>query len=354
MSMKQNLKHPLFLIKIACLLFLFIAGIFLFVHPAALLLLIPLGLLWFFPVPKIMPHLITAAIATTAFIIITQLMAGYSLAIFQTLLYIIPNYAVYLLPMYLCSLFYKKNKIPFYTIFILGMAIALVQFYTTLFRGFPATIADISSIKTAISVMTNYSYSISPRMWIGFVCFLLTVQLFSHTKEIQKKKKPSFFLPAILAIVFLFGYFIFFDMNIMPGAKLSAKGTYLGSVVTFFDDIKHIFVEKPPVTQTEESLALLSEKTPVPPATQPDIVVVMNESLFDLAALNALPIDEDPLPFYHNASTLPNAETGHTLVPAYGGNTCNSEYEFLTNFSMLFRPQGSSPYMTPLPHGRHF
>ena len=180
--MKQKFKKPLLIFKIVGLLVLLVASICLSVSPAALLLLIPLGLLWFLPLPRKIPHLVVAVIAANLFIIITQLMAGHSLLIFQIPLSLIFNIAVYLFPLFLCSFFYHKTKIPFYTVFILGMAIALVQFYTNQFRRFPATISDIPSVKTAMSVMTNYSYPVSPNMWIGFVCFLLTIQLFSHAK----------------------------------------------------------------------------------------------------------------------------------------------------------------------------
>lgn len=348
LSMKQKVKDKIFLFQTLCLLFLLVIGIMLHVPFAAFLLLIPLAFFWFFPLPAVLPPFVTAILGSTLFIVITQVLAGFSLIIFTAPLFILPNYVIYLLPVYLCAVFYRKTKIPFYAMYLLGMAIAVVQFYTNLFRGFPATVVDIPSIKTALSVMTNYSYSISPNMWIGFVCFLLVVQLFSHTRESENRKKTSLFLSAVFAILFLGVAMILFELNIMPGAKLSTKGTYLGSVVTFFDDIKHMVVEKPSVTQTEESRALLAEKTPSPPTNRPDIVVVMNESLFDLTAINGLSTNQDPLPFYHSADTLPNTETGRTLVSVYGGNTCNSEYEFLTSFPMLFRPQGSSPYMTAI------
>ena len=69
------------------------------------------------------------------------------------------------------------------------------------------------------------------------------------------------------------------------------------------------------------------------------------ESFSDLAVLGDFTVNEDYMPYLHrlqqgNANTV----TGYLNVSVCGGNTANTEFEFLTGNTMAFLPQGSIPY----------
>ena len=75
----------------------------------------------------------------------------------------------------------------------------------------------------------------------------------------------------------------------------------------------------------------------------PNLIVIMNESFADYTSIGkGLDLSEDCMPFIH--SLTENTIKGTAYVSIFGGNTPNSEYEFLTGNTMAFLPTGSVPY----------
>ena len=70
--------------------------------------------------------------------------------------------------------------------------------------------------------------------------------------------------------------------------------------------------------------------------------------LFNFNSVGGIAANRDPLPYYHSLKNSAHIKTAVALSPAYGGNTCNAEFEFLTNMAMLFLPKNSTPYMTAI------
>ena len=65
--------------------------------------------------------------------------------------------------------------------------------------------------------------------------------------------------------------------------------------------------------------------------TKPNIIFIMNESLYDIQKLESLQLSEDPLA--RLKSYQEQFIKGEVLSPSYGGNTCQVEYEVLTGYS---------------------
>jgi len=79
----------------------------------------------------------------------------------------------------------------------------------------------------------------------------------------------------------------------------------------------------------------------------PNVIVIMDEAFSDLGVLSdeALPVNEDYMPFIHSLQQgEENTQTGYLNVSVKGGNTANTEFEFLTGDTMAFLPAGSIPY----------
>ena len=77
----------------------------------------------------------------------------------------------------------------------------------------------------------------------------------------------------------------------------------------------------------------------------PNIIVIMDEAFSDPAILGDFTVNQDYMPFVH--SLLEGAEntvSGWLNVSVLGGNTANTEFEYLTGNTMAFLPQGSIPY----------
>lgn len=78
------------------------------------------------------------------------------------------------------------------------------------------------------------------------------------------------------------------------------------------------------------------------PSQKPNIIVIMNESFSDLKAVGDMETTKDYMPFFRKLKE--NTIKGYTYSSVFGGNTANSEFEFLTGNSMAFLPDNSVPY----------
>ncbi|MCC8168244.1 MAG: LTA synthase family protein [Clostridiales bacterium] len=124
---------------------------------------------------------------------------------------------------------------------------------------------------------------------------------------------------------------------------------YNGLAVTFVMDLQYITVSKPDGYNSEEASELLSsydtEDDSDDADTLPNIIVIMDEAFSDLAVLGDFDTNEDYMPFIH--SLMEGADdtvTGWLHVSVCGGNTANTEWEFLTGNTMAFLPGGSIPF----------
>lgn len=75
---------------------------------------------------------------------------------------------------------------------------------------------------------------------------------------------------------------------------------------------------------------------------QPNIIVIMNEAFSDLSVLGDFETNADYMPFFR--SLKEDTVRGNLFVSVKGGNTANTEFEFLTGDTMAFLPQGSVAY----------
>ena len=75
---------------------------------------------------------------------------------------------------------------------------------------------------------------------------------------------------------------------------------------------------------------------------RPNLIVIMNEAFSDLSVLGNIHTNADPLPYLHGLTE--DTIKGNAYSSVIGGNTANSEYEFLTGNTMAFLPPGMVSY----------
>ena len=140
-----------------------------------------------------------------------------------------------------------------------------------------------------------------------------------------------------------------------------------GFAVTFLMDMQYLKVEKPEGYSVEKAKKLLENEDGLDWTASdqrnnvgkefanqkettdqlPNVIVIMDEAFSDLGVLSdeALPVNEDYMPFIHSLQQgAENTQTGYLNVSVKGGNTANTEFEFLTGDTMAFLPAGSIPY----------
>ena len=99
---------------------------------------------------------------------------------------------------------------------------------------------------------------------------------------------------------------------------------------------------KPYVKKAEEENRNINVSGKKTTKQTPNVIAVMNESFSDLSVLGDFKTNQDYMPFYH--SLKKNTIKGNMYMSSFGGQTANSEFEFLTGSSMAFLPGGSVAY----------
>ena len=126
-----------------------------------------------------------------------------------------------------------------------------------------------------------------------------------------------------------------------------------GFMVAYLANLQYLHIEKPQGYSTDAAQKI-AEETSVSSGgeenhtdktdmeDQPNILVIMNEAFSDLSVYGDFNTTEDYMPFWR--SLKKNTVRGNLYVSVKGGNTANTEFEFLTGNTMAFLPTGSVPY----------
>lgn len=284
-------------------------------------------------------------------------------------------------------------------------AFGLVNHYVMLFRSTPFVPWDIYSIGTAASVAANYDFAPGARVVLVTLAFLALVVLAGGLRErgqakaaepergqakaagpdsvqagglresgqggaAEPHRKPAgkpqgryLRLPCAAALVLVLVLFtralqneeFQIRNNLYPYLFTPVYMTEVnGMAVTFAMNLAYLAVDRPPGYDAGEARQVLascgkagSAEVSGPDSTEeyPNIIVIMDEAFSDLAVLGEFGTNRDYMPFVHELQRgKGNAVTGYVQVSVCGGNTANSEFEFLTGNTMAFLPNGSIPY----------
>ena len=93
-----------------------------------------------------------------------------------------------------------------------------------------------------------------------------------------------------------------------------------------------------------------SRGSTLPPAAQPNVIVIMSEAFIDPTVIYSLEFSTDPAANLRRLSQ--DHISGDLVVPVFGGGTANTELEFLTGSPMFF--MGSAYYVPYNNVGRYF
>lgn len=272
-----------------------------------------------------------------------------------------------------------------------AMIYGLANTYVVKFRTNPIVPWDLFSIRTAASVAGNYDLVPDKRMVLVTVLFLLLIAAVQFVKLRMPAfllKKESFnwkengkrFLYRLIPAAFVSLILVRFVGNLQDEDFQSRNYLYPflftpvymtdvnGMAVTFAMNLAYMSIDEPDGYSKTEVEALLAEyeqeninygqvntedgvsdgmggTMPVVSEQLPNIIVVMNEAFSDMASVAEFQTSEDYMPFLHSLQQgAENTVTGNVQVSVCGGNTANSEFEFLTGNTMAFLPQGSIPY----------
>lgn len=248
---------------------------------------------------------------------------------------------------------------------ILLLTITIINYYTTAFRGVGLSALDFSAIRTAVTVIGNYSYHISVELWktILYYSFFIVIGFRIDTRVRGIKYHAVISVIAVLGIQASYVCYHYSDAwnipgihgeigNILAGEK--AYGLYYYLLLTS----KAGGMEKPK-GYSEKALEEIAQNAydNYSPSIisdiskdHPNVIMIMNESWSDLRVLGNIETNEEVMPFYDSLRTMPNVISGNTYVNILGGMTCNTEFEVLTGDSMAFLHTAAIPYNMQVNH----
>ena len=243
----------------------------------------------------------------------------------------------------------------------------LANYFVLNFRSVPIQPWDLLSIGTAASVAGNYDYTLDRQALLVVLGFLFLLILEFSCRFTLKKGTWKLRLPMAATLVVMLGAFgLMFHSDEIVEQKLRLYNKLFtpttisyknGTALAFVMELRYLSVDKPAGYNADtaaQELAALEEESMSEPAMAgagsdegefPNIIVIMDEAFSDPAILGDFTVNQDYMPFVH--SLLDGAEntvSGWLNVSVLGGNTANTEFEYLTGNTMAFLPQGSIPY----------
>lgn len=239
-------------------------------------------------------------------------------------------------------------------------AIAIIgvgNYFVVMFRSNPIVPWDIYSFETAMSVADNYVFSVDWALAEHIAMFILMLIVGVRTNIRLNKKilRPILTVAMCIPAYFYISYLWQDNLERNTGLNdtlFNAKYMHSkdGFFVSFILDIHFLQIEEPKNYSDEYALSLLNEQEVEKvetPEELPDIIAIMDETFSDPAVLGEFETNKDYMPFVHSIlrGEVANTISCYADVSVLGGNTANSEFEFLTGNSMAFFPNGSVPYL---------
>ena len=243
---------------------------------------------------------------------------------------------------------------------VLTLAFGTANYVLTQFRGRPLLLIDFSSLRTALNVSGSYELELEPVFILGVIYTLafavLARRLFPGGPQVKIAARVlRRVLPLAGAGVFVYGC--------LYGGLMYRNGIYMNwndnefrssSVMYFIATASTLDVSEPEgygeealdgiVLRLTENAGEKNYYYADNGGEDPDIIVVMSESFSDSRELGEFETDTEFFSFFDELEK--ETVHGHVYSSVIGGNTANSEYEFLTGDTCAFLPTGAVAYQT--------
>lgn len=208
---------------------------------------------------------------------------------------------------------------------------------------------DFFSVKTALGVKTGYSLDsikFTKSMVYGWIKWAMVIFMLFSLPELpkfsKKKARCVVLIGEVIAITVLW-----VASAGIPIRTWNKQGTQInGYFLNFLLGVRDSII-KAPTDYEPEAVGVFAQKyiQPENPADEnkmPNIIAIMDESFVDFGVLGDVRTNQPVTPFIDSLSE--NTIKGYALSSVYGGNTANSEFEFLTGHSLAFLPENAVPY----------
>ncbi|MEE0691903.1 MAG: LTA synthase family protein [Lachnospiraceae bacterium] len=245
---------------------------------------------------------------------------------------------------------------------LVPMFFGLANYFVVSFRSSPIVPWDFLSLGTAASVADNYTFTITWKTAFVLFVFIWVILLGSKSRVRFGKLRVRLACSAIS--VFMLGAYItgiqksgvqsFFGMDTTL-FTLNVLYRNNGIAAAFLGNLRFLNIEEPDgyspkraqeiadaALETEEEDGTSAAADSQESAKLPHIIAIMDEAFSDLSVWGDFQTSEEVMPFFK--AMQQECVGGEVYVSVKGGNTANTEFEFLTGNTMAFLPTGSVPY----------
>lgn len=239
------------------------------------------------------------------------------------------------------------------------LALFLVEYYIWKFRGDFLMPSDLGAAGTAMSVMGNYDYGLSPEALYSVIYFLFFI-VFGSRIRVGMRRLAHVGISLLAAAYIVAWYYTVMDMQNPLGKEFvidywnvgntrNLNGACLSYFLLLKDskvDIPNGYSEKAlqAIADAVDDSCQSSDKN----GQKPDIIMIMNEAWSDLRVLGELDTTQEFMPFAD--SLAGNSIRGELYVSILGGLTANTEFEALTGNSLSLLAPGVIPYQNQVRH----
>ena len=236
----------------------------------------------------------------------------------------------------------------------------VINFYSIHFRNSPVVPWDLYAVGTAAQALDGFTWVLPLQVILCVVGAIVWWVLTMRTKfEVPKTRArlKSFGASAVMISAFLVIASFGTDLFYVSTWRQVTANRRNGMALNFTMNMDSLFNEAPTDYSKENAETILStaenDGNTIATAEQPNVIAIMNETFSDLSILGDIGLTnvDDVMPFVHSMKENDDAITGQLVVPAFGGGTCNSEYEFLTSNTYSFFKTGSYPMLQYI-HGK--
>lgn len=309
---------------------------------------------------RLISNRVARKVLTTLFVaymmwMLNDLMAIGKFSMYSGMTWVL-NYALYLMPFILILGISGKRRISYLLPEVLFIAISVANLIVKAIRRTPISAGDLYSVKTAMAVAGNYhmqfdkEFLMKAGLGIGIVILTQIILNCYYRKEEQIIIKSIATRGILSVCAVLWGIILFATTSIVTISGQNPdyfSHETNGFALNLYLQWKDISIKEPTdyaLDELENLQGKYSSDEVVTDEQQqyPNIIAIMNESFADLRVLGEYSTNIEVLPYLDSLSK--NTIKGTLYSSVYGGNTANSEYEFLTGCSIAYFSERVVPY----------
>lgn len=227
---------------------------------------------------------------------------------------------------------------------LFSLLLSIIDHYVYLYTGGLFSPSYFSLVPTGVNVLRGYHFPLDISVLSLFLCFLAEVcisvgikKAWPEKQKYEKKRFAAYFIP-FLVLLICAGYsniYLYQNTNWILNDQSYAQSC---GYVTFFVQkalrCAGASVNVPQGYSPDKIEDLANELQAVSgrAETYPDIILILNETFYDLSLYTDIETDA---PYLENYNNLENAIKGYAISPYSMGGTNDSEFELLTGHSSL-------------------